>query len=125
MGCHPVSVPFQFSGLLEGPGPPSPSLLYSASFLLEIQCTGAVGAGNKEDFMGVLDVNKPHIHSSFINSPSIYPWLLVARYNQSCGGRVAVARVLGSRERLGLRQTRLPRAEHVKGCMRLPNQKRC
>lgn len=32
-----------------------------------------------------LDINKPYIHSSFINSPTIYPWFLVARHNQSCG----------------------------------------
>lgn len=47
------------------------------------------------------------------------------------GGRVGVVRVLGNRERLGLRRTRLPREEYVKakwriqGCTRLPNQKRC
>lgn len=41
--------------------------------------------------MEVLDVHKLHIHSSFINSPSVCPRFLVARYNQSCGERVGVA----------------------------------
>jgi hypothetical protein len=82
-GLSPNERTFSVLRAAEGPGPHLSSLLCSASFLLEIRCTGVVGAGNKEDFMESLDVSKPHIHSYFINSPSVYPWFLVARYHQS------------------------------------------
>lgn len=53
--------------------------------------------------MEVLGTTKPHICSFFIELPSIYPWHLVARHNQTCAGikqRVRVPSSLG-KMRLG------------------------
>lgn len=54
--------------------------------------------------MEVLGTTKPHIRSFFIELPSIYPWYLVARHNQTCAGikqRVRVPSSLG-KMRLGV-----------------------